>query len=392
MVRLSRGIGWLVGPIVVLLLIAGCGGSGNGSSSEGSVLLDLLGIIPDTPETRQMVVVNDYARIREVLNIQLPGPDANQDALEQYLLDISEKSNYGLAPSPFISGHDQYGLFNLDQPRYLAFDIREVDQTVQVGQPPSVLEVVGGRFDPDATDRALKDCAACPAPDRQEQAGIKFYSWGEDLQLDISKQFSPPAFDQMGRGGRIAVLDDYVFRTVETPGMSALIDASRGNLPSLADAEEFRLLAQGMSKLAAYSILLSDMTQDIGKNPESWFSGNETQEDRLRLVALRKDFPILRTYQAFGTGIGRDEAGPYMAVVLVHADERSATKNADLLRARFLEAPPLPSWVLEPFAGIVDAVETETDGRLLLAKVRSQTLGSRWIAWFYQLYPLLPHE
>ena len=395
MARLSRGIGWLVGPIVFLLLIAGCGGGGgggSGGSSERSVILDLLGTIPDTPEIRQMVLINDYARIRDVFNVQLPGPDADKEALEQYLLDISEGTNYGLAPSPFISGYGQYGLLRLDHPRYLGFDIREVDQTVEAGQLPGVLEVLGGRFDPDATDRALKGCSECPAPDRQERAGIKFYSWGEDLENDMSKRLSPPAFDQLGRGGRIAVLDDYVFRTVETPGMSALIDASQDNLPSLADAEEFRLLAQGMSTLEAYSMLFSDMTPDVGRDLEPWLSVAATTEDRLSMAELRKDFPILRTYQVFGTGMGRDGAGPYMAIVLVHADENSAAKNAELLRARFLEAPPLPSWDLEPFTGLVDSVETETDGRLLLAKVRGEHLSRRWLAWFYQLYPLLPHE
>lgn len=330
-------------------------------------------------------------RARDVFNIQLPGPDADKEELEQYLSDIGAETNPRIPPGPFISGHGQYAFLQLDRPRYLAFDIREVDQTVE-SLPPNILEVVRGRFDPDATDRALKSCSECPAPDRQEQRGVKFYSWGEDRQVDISKQLSPPAFDQMGRGGRIAVLDNFVFRTVETPGMKALIDASRGNRPSLADAEEFRLLAKGMSTLEAYSILLSDMTQDVGGNIEQWLSVIATPEDRLRMIELREDFPILRPYQVFGTGAGRDEAGLYMAVVLVHVNESFATENVELLRARFLEAPSLPSWEPEPFTGIVDSVESRSDGRLLLAKVRAQNLGSRWITWLYNLYPLLPHE
>ena len=81
-----------------------------------------------------------------------------------------------------------------------------------------------------------------------------------------------------------------------------------------------------------------------------------------------------------------------MAVVLVHADDSFARENAELLRARFLDAPPLPSWELEPFAGIVDSVETQTDGRTLLAKVRAKELTSRRLRWAFELYPLLPHE
>ena len=137
---------------------------------------------------------------------------------------------------------------------------------------------------------------------------------------------------------------------------------------------------------------MSDMTQDVGGDIEQWLSVIATSEDRLRMIELREDFPILRPYQVFGTGAGRDEAGLYMAVVLVHVNESFATENVELLRARFLEAPSLPSWEPEPFTGIVESVESRSDGRLLLAKVRAQHLGSRWITWLYNLYPLLPHE
>ena len=226
-----------------------------------SVLLELLGTIPDTPETREIVLINDHARVRELFNIQLPGPDADKDELEQYRLALGSRAVVPrMASESFISGFNEYRFHQLDRRRYLAFDMREVDQTVETGMSPTRLEVIVGHFDPDAADRALKSCDECPTPDRQEWQGIPYYSWGEG-KLEL--RFSPPAFDQLGRGGRIAVLNNYVFRTLETPGMKALIDTSRGNQPSLADSEEFRLLAQGMSTLEAYSILMSDMTPDL---------------------------------------------------------------------------------------------------------------------------------
>ena len=98
-----------------------------------------------------------------------------------------------------------------------------------------------------------------------DRHGIKFYSWGEDLAVDIKKIYAPPAFDRLGRGGRIAVLDEYVFRTLETRGMKRLIDVSLGRRDSLADVDEFRLLATGLDELNAYSGLLTDMTQGLTK-------------------------------------------------------------------------------------------------------------------------------
>ncbi len=187
-------------------------------------------------------------------------------------------------------------------------------------------------------------------------------------------------------------MDRYVFRTGETPGMHSLIDASSGTRRSLADSAEFRLLAQGMTALDAYSILLTDTTHEVGEQIEPWLSVVATQTDWERMAELRETFPVLRSYQALGTGAGKDDTGQYMAVVLVHADESSATENAALLRARFLDAPPIPSWELAPFTGIVDSVETQTDGRTLLAKVRAEDLTSRWIRWALDLYPLLAHE
>ena len=443
----GQQLGLLAGLIVFLMLMAGCGGD---NADEDSVFLELLGTIPDTSGELtlfpgQVVLINDYARAREVFDIQVPGPNADRDELVQYLGAFTRDTSPRMVTEPFVSGFSDRGLTQLDRPRYLDFDIRQVDQTVEAGLIGPFLEVVRGRFNPAATDRAIKACPKqlqempvtevktvverlgstgrrekitlsqarqikenvsvgdqieviifqeCLAPDLRERQGVSFYSWGPEEYGNLNDRLFPPAFDGEGRGGRIAVFDNYVFRTVETPGMNALIDAYQGSRRSLADVEEFRLLAQGMSTLEAYSILLSDVTKDVGEGSviEVWLSGNETPLERVRMVELRETFPILRPYQVIGTGAGRDEAGEYMAVVLVHADESSAAENAELLRRRFLEAPPLPSWDQEPFNGIVTSVEAQTDGRVLLAKVRGEDLGARWILWFYQEYPLLPHQ
>ena len=87
-----------------------------------------------------------------------------------------------------------------------------------------------GNFEPAATDAALENCVDlvpdCASPVRKSHNGVSFYSWGENLGLNLQKRFSPPAFDQYVRGGRITIQDTHVFYTVETPGMNGLIEAS----------------------------------------------------------------------------------------------------------------------------------------------------------------------
>ncbi len=151
------------------------------------------------------------------------------------------------APPVLGLGHSFFGPFNhrYINLQYLAFDVRNMDQTIVAGPPSSQLDVVRGRFNPQAADKALSACSECPALSREEHKGIPYYSWGEDYAVDTDMIFAPPAFESLGRGGRIAVLDEYVFRTLGTSEMKALIDTSLDQYPSLADVEELAFWLSG---------------------------------------------------------------------------------------------------------------------------------------------------
>ena len=168
---------------------------------------------------------NDYSRARNAHGITLPGNDASNDELLDYMGLISDK---GMATGPWISGTTEYATRQIENREHLGFDIRDIEQSVQAEYLPNVLEAVRGRFDPDGTERALDHCTECPDADREEHSGVAFYSWGADLSEDLKKKFQPPAFDYLGRGGRIAVVDSYVFRTLDTERMRSLIEAYLG--------------------------------------------------------------------------------------------------------------------------------------------------------------------
>ena len=175
--------------------------------------------------------------------------------------------------------------------------------------------------------------------------------------------------------------------------MEALIETSVGKRPSLADVEEFRLLAKGMTDLDAYSVLFSDLTLDleetlmlIGASLE--ISSQELLEE-IRLQLEHQQQPLLRSYQVLAAGQGKDDNGLYMALVLVHTDSESAEDNIDLLRQRILETSSLVDG--KPWETRVDSMEIWAHGRVLLARLYGDIAGA-WVEFFVRSDLLLAHE
>ena len=294
----------------------------------------LLALIPNIPQAREIMYINDYARVREMFDIALPGAAADDVTLIDYILEVtlgpetssSDRNPTGVGPSPWISGFAPLPLAarQLENSEHLAFDVRNVDQSVLAGSPPGLLEVVKGRFDPEATDRSLERCSECPPPDRITHQGVEFYSWGEDLVLDIEKRLTPPAFDAIGRGGRIAVFDSHVYRTVETQGMRFLISTRLGRKTSLADDPDLALAAREMDSLEVYSGLLMDHVESFSL--EAICSSISAAEcDRIEGAG------VLGEYDVLGTGVGRDEEGLFVAVTLVYGREHDAADDKEVL-------------------------------------------------------------
>ncbi len=343
----------------------------------------LLGTIPDTPELRREVYINDYALVRQVFDIPLPGPGDDEDALAEFYerppptgfgREADDPPVMGFGAISFFGPFNQHRNITAENLQHLAFDVRSMDQSIVALALPATLDVVRGRFDPQATDKSLESCSECEPHSREEYGGVSYYSWGEDYAFNPQLRFAPPAFDEIGRGGRIAVLDEYVFRTLGTSDMKALIDAGLNEGASLADVEEFRLLAGGMSRLGAYTMLLSD---DV----EVWDTANYAAEGG----------PWLRPYEAFATGAGKDENGHYMALVLVHADDASSEENVGLLRRIIEEEGSVLYDALWSDYIDVERSEIHAEGRVLLAKLRGG-FANNWRDCVIQRDGLILHE
>lgn len=368
----------------------------------------LLGTIPDTPETRNEVYIADYALARQVFDADtfpLPGPEDDEAAVAEFTSfewvnmepGTSNVDYPRVLGSPAFLDQVIYGNYTklvAENLQHLAFDVRNIDQSILAGRPGQYHQALRGRFAPQAADAALSACSECPAPSVEEHRGISYYRWGEDYAVDSNAIFAPPLFDGLGRGGRIAVLDEYLFHTIGTPEMKEVIDAHLKEVPSLADVEEFRLLADGMSRLRAYNMFLSDGVEawDLNVLPKLFMGEDASQED---IDEVRQHFaesgPRLRPYQVFGVGAGKDEEGSYMALVLVHADDASAEKNAGLLLKRIQEGSS--TLYDDPWSDSidVDSLEINADGRLLLAKARGR-IAANPLSWVFSRDALILYE
>ena len=363
----------------------------------------LLGTIPDTPELRRQVYINDYALVRQVFDIPLPGPGDDDDALVEFYewlppTGFGREADYppvsGFGAISFFGPFNQHRNITAENLQHLAFDVRSMDQSIVAFALPATLDVVRGRFDPQATGKALESCSECEPHSREEYGGVSYYSWGEDYAANLQLRFAPPAFDEIGRGGRIAVLDEYVFRTLGASDMEALIDAGLNEGASLADVEEFRLLAGGMSRLGAYTMLLSDDVEvwDAEDYYVVLLLDGATGKGVVQAQReLSERGPWLRPYEAFATGAGKDENGHYMALVLVHADDASAEENVGLLR-RIIEDE---GSILDDIAWSdyidVERSEIHAEGRVLRAKLRGR-FASQWLYWVLQRDSLILYE
>ncbi len=375
------------------------------SGAEGeSAYEDLLSWIPDSPEARIEVFINDYALARRLFDIPLPGPGDEDEALEEFYDWMPPLGYDPEYPTPVFEfgatsffgpiNHLQYLRDNL---QHLAFDARNLDQSISAGVPPGGIDLEQGRFDPQAAERALEACSECSPFTREEHKGVTYYAWGEDgLIQEPDMQWAPPAFDRLGRGGRIAVFEEYLVRANTSVEIRSIIDAMLNETSSLANVEEFRLLAAAMSELGAYVMMLSDDVEahTVDGLARQSLGDSAPQSD---LDAFKEKIgeavgdEFLRSYVAYATGAGLDEGGAYTALALVHADPAIAEENVERLRMSIETGMSL--YYGQPWTDSIDvgASEFSSKGRVLLAKLRGDFFVN-WLSWVYQRDSLIFHE
>jgi len=377
------------GAVRIVLLLAllgwGAGALPGSAQAEPNPFLDLLRFVPDTEQAREFVYLNDIAAAAEVLAgvepfLPRPAEGADPKTVLDYIALLSTR--LFLSSGPYLSGFDLHAAQYMDDlKRRAGYDARDVEGTVLAGSPPNEFAAVRlNRPALEVRDHILNQPEdELPAPEREEHADVSILRWGEDRQIDLEKRLIAPAFDQLGRGSRLGFVNNVLLYTVWLDGIRGMIDARRGARLSLAENEDFALLAAGLRKLGSYSAFATTFTQADGSDPL-----NPPPDDAIRL----------KPYRLLGTSIGRAPAGFYMGLALVHADAQAATANVERLRDKLIGEHSRAAE--RPWAELfeVGGSEIVADGRLLRARIplAGGEASGIWFSFVARRDPLLLHE
>jgi hypothetical protein len=349
------------------------------------------------PETSPTVESSTSNRWLELLRVL---PEKNVTLKAAYLRDTAYMLEKIPAPE-YALGHGlpmfrRYGDGDAEWKATLGFVAADVDQTVYAGtSSPPFYVALRGRFSKADVDNAVKTGPLNEILETVSYQGRRFYIWGADNEFDLSRRSN---VRPIGEGGRLALVGDFILWMRWTDGIKEMIDAHDGNIRSLADNEDYKLLADGLVQLDTVSAFFSSEPQTESRLRE--VHGQQIQEMaevRDTLMGELSRQTKLKPYQALATGAGKDDNGYYLAVALANPDETTARENAKLLEQITSQAKiVLGRHSGEKWSDYLEGSEVKSNGRLTLAKL----YGPAFEQWYTfdmgdpsgQYEPLLLHE
>jgi hypothetical protein len=364
----------LVIAFCVFASIWSCGGSDDkqetssagGASGAASALLSSLAAIPDNSSTRRDVYFTNFEKLRSLANVPALKADAPGAEVARQLAQLRE---LGLVEGNMLSSID-----GLRDPRNTPSDFEDTQKSVGfnngafdfelvAGIPPKVMTVVLGRFDSGRIDAAVK---SDPSPwlqtmSTKQYGGTSYYSWGDEKQNLVRRSPLRP----LGLGGRLWVGKERIFWSNFTDAIEEMIDSSQKKKPSLADAQDFRTVAQALDRYGAAVGIITGQPNRLAMADVRQLMEGEYGKARVDALAPN----ALRPFITLGIGASRDATGTYALLVYLHQDDRTAAENKGRLEA--LVQRGLSLHTNKPWSDVVSASEIKTEGPLLVAKLYS---------------------
>jgi hypothetical protein len=207
----------------------------------------------------------------------------------------------------------------------------------------------------------------------EEYNGVTIHSWGNGQEIDLTTVLAPPHLDQIGRARPLAVTDEYLFYAPTIDLIRSMIDASQDQTKSLADLPEFSSIADALFEMNTYVAIIGD---------EQFTNG---APDYIGTYPG----PKLKKFITFASGLGEDEKGSYMILVVYHENSSDAKTNVSLLEQRIKETDAIS--IGRPWREIFTDTDISVEGNTLLAKLYTEYTGI-WNYWIYNWDPLILHE
>ncbi len=340
--------------------------------------------------------MNDYAKARELLGVQTPATNFDDQFIWNYWESLIGDCQHKTGLSPARSGP----IFMAHTWRQaLGYSFLDVDQDVLAAeQSPRPYQAVKGRLDGEIIRRTLTD-QVDEELRRESYRGVTYYSWCKD---DVAGCGKGGTVRELTRPRRLAIRDQTLLWAPWTDGIRGMIDAALNETRSLADSGDYRLLARGLDSLNTYTAFFSSHTQGYNRLEDDFANSFPIPENpREYYRQLLSDPPRLLPYTAFATGLGKDRDGFYLVVALAHQSEKTARRNVARLQERLENGISLTDEM--PWADKFSRSQIRHEGRLVLTKLYfkqtalvddgygNSSIGL-WQSFFWRADPLLLHE
>ena len=358
----------------------------------------MLKVVPAVPDKYCEVSFNDYAAWRKVLGLVVddywgkdgwPVGGLENEYVSQLLAPPGEYAGVPHVNAPFISGMQLYDRSDGKQSPIRAGNIGygplDVERAVwAVMEPWQMYEAISGHFDPAAVSWAA-DQYTDPnlRPEISTYKDVRMYSWSGEV--NFNRSLAPPLFDKLGSGRTLAVQPTDIFASSQKEYVRGMVDASRGEVNSLADDPDFQLLAHNLDKKGVLSAEMCDAVMNPN-NASTWLSYLGTDWAEFFRKA-REGAPLMGPYSAFATGLGQDETGLFVILVLAYGSPAAAEQDAATLQTRLTAGRNSED---KPWTQEVLSSDVWVDGKALCAVLRGNVV-TYWyrFAWGE---PLLARE
>jgi hypothetical protein len=365
----------LIAPVTALW-----GGCGSGSTPSNT-FAELLSLVPageaESSSSAYFTMIDNAAAYKDA-GITF----TTFDELVEKIRALPKDTLYTLpVEGSFITGYGKYAQNTTIQKKYVGYDIGDVDAEIHFGTPPNEGVAAIGRFDPEATNKALSNQDEWPADikDRyrtEKYKGVFLHSWGDGLKMNIRNKLMPPHLDELGRAKPLAVTDKYLFYHSSLETVKQMIDASLHQGKSLMDLPQYAAIVNYLDGFDVYRMIIGQesVANNCITSIDKEFPGiSESEKSKL----IEKLGTPLKKFITFGSGYGKDEKGLFIVIVIYHEKSSIAQENVTLLKKHIENDKSLGADTI--WSELFTEIDVKADGKILLAKLyRDSGSLSEW--------------
>ena len=334
--------------------------------------LKLLAAVPDTPELRREIYLNDYDRALERLELDRPAR-GDEIALGAFLQGLrSPTLRVALVPVAFA---ESPALTDAWQAAY-GFSILDARADLVTGLASrDALSVVATDVEPDTIRAAVQADQQWAADLRElEREGADHYAWTEEPERVRIERAAAPR--DLGRGGSLAINGSgMVLRSSDAEVVAAALDALDGGRRSLADDDAFIAVARALDGAKAHTARITTVLHSADQAAlEAGILGDPARpgdpgarvdlaEAKGRMEDVRKGLITLPPYRVLGIGETLGEDG-HLLVVLAYATWSAEAADQTVAATRSIVNDGRSLRADRPWADWLEVRSATTDGTL----------------------------